>query len=646
MPAPTARDFENPLLSPRAVSDALHGRGKPFKVVPNNSSGNGNSSGGDGFSVNPPSKLPNGVAFVLCPPDVPDKDCITINEAVYQEWLKGRGAAWMSGCPDVRFCREHGNFQICMDPELAASAALVTKSGLAAALDTLEGAALDQCVSRHLTEGGDDRLHLNEAGVNKYFCAPRPLPKAVVVRGSCTCSQPTPEGFEAARRVLRSIWVGNTKFGDAMENTRRRLSRTLNIKVAHEVIMHPSGSDAELIPLAIAQARAERLGCAAIVNIVVAAGEVGSGTAQASAGRHFSKYAPNGAIVECDGLVAGFNAPIEVVELRPRLPCGRRNENFDDLVRQACVDAHAKYGDPFILLHVVDGSKTGLRIPSRSLVNELVARHGVRMMVCLDACQNRSESSELNWYLERRACILVTSSKFYQAPGFCGAVVIPKDAAAELNEWRNLPIGFADYLTTYDVPMSMPNMRAQMKKKKNMGLLLRWACGLREMELFEKQGAAVRSAIRQWVVSVKAAVRKRAPLLELIDEQYENTSDPSDMTRLGGVNSVVSIKFLSACGSRHLDANVLRKVHKLLTIDASKNLPTWANDTDRDIVSLRCMVGQPVVLGEFGVLRLAIGAAMARDIAKDGLAKQQKADEKVLDKMCVLAQFCDDIHHA
>lgn len=629
------------MLSPRAVSDALHGRGKPFKVV--ESTGLSNA---EGCLVNPPSSLPSGVAFILCPPDVPDKDCVTINEAVYQEWLKGRGAAWMSGCPEVRYCRKAGSFQICMDPELAASAGLITQSGLAAALDTLEGAALDECVSRHLTEGGDDRLHLNEYGVNKYFCAPRPLLKSVVVRGSCTCSQPTNDGFEAARRMLRSIWVGDLKFGDAVEDVRRRLSKVLQIKVAHEVIMHPSGSDAELIPLAVAQARAERLGCAAICNIVVAAGEVGSGTAQASAGRHFSKYAPNGAIVEVDGMVAGFNISTEVIELPPRLPCGRRNEDFDETVRAACDRASYEFGDPFILLHVVDGSKTGLRIPSRSLVNELMARHGVRIMVCLDACQNRSEPEEINWYLERGACILVTSSKFYQAPGFCGAVVIPKDAAAELNEWNNLPVGFADYLTCYDVPHSMPNMRNQMKVHKNMGLLLRWACGLREMELFAKDGAAVRGAMKAWVASVKNAVRKRAPLLELIDEQYDDADIRTDRTRLGGVNSVVSIKFLSACGSRHLDAPMLRKVHKLLTIDSSKNLPTWAGQADRDIVSLRCMVGQPVVLGEFGVLRLAIGANMARDIVNNGLKKHQAMDDKVLDKMCVLAQFCDDIHHA
>eukprot|EP00171_Calliarthron_tuberculosum_P014731 IDg14731t1 len=51
----------------------------------------------------------------------------------------------------------------------------------------LDNATLDERVSKLLIDGGDDRLHLDVHGVNKYYCAPCPPASTVVTRGSCTC---------------------------------------------------------------------------------------------------------------------------------------------------------------------------------------------------------------------------------------------------------------------------------------------------------------------------------------------------------------------------------------------------------------------------------------------------------------------------
>jgi len=75
-------------------------------------------------------------------------------------------------------------------------------------LDILEDAALDEYLSPHLTEGGEDCLHLSKAGGNKYYCPLRPLPEEVIIRGSYTCSSPTPDGFEASRCLFRKLWSG------------------------------------------------------------------------------------------------------------------------------------------------------------------------------------------------------------------------------------------------------------------------------------------------------------------------------------------------------------------------------------------------------------------------------------------------------
>lgn len=648
------------MLNLNAVTARVIGRGKHFHLVEQEShaalstatfglNGNATATAPPLFDTMGPSDPPlqsDGVAFVLRPPTVPKEDCGQINEAVHLEWLKGRGAAWVSGSPDVQYCKKNGSFQIrVMDlasPSPDPSANLITESGLAAALDTLEDAALDECVSRHLTEGGDDRLHLSKEGVNKYYCPPRPLPADVVVRGSCTCSAPTPDGFEAARHLLRNLWSGHTSFAQSTDDIRKRLSSVLEISVPHEVILHPSGSDAELIPLAVASFRARELNCSKLINIVAAAGEVGSGTAPAAAGRHFSGFAPCGGLVKTGDTLDEFPTAVNVIEMKPRDAFGNIIRNYDELVMnhvKKCLETEEK---PYFVIHAVDGSKTGLRLPTPELLETLINMLGDQILIVMDACQCRSEAEELNWFLELGAIILITASKFYSAPGFCGAVLVPLDSAQVLAK-HPAPVGLSDYLTKYEVPASLPSLRDRLPAApKNVGLLLRWACGMAEMEMFAALGNSVKLAIRDWVYGVRKLVCSRSPELDLIDIDCE--ACVGDETRSGGVNSVVSIKFLSKCGSAHLDANTLRRMHRLLTIDASDALPAEASEADRKIASLRCMVGQPVKLGSYGVLRLAIGAPMAREIARSGyLERALEEDARILDKMVVLGKYCEQM---
>lgn len=562
------------------------------------------------------------------------------------EWLKGRGAAWISGSPELQYSKENGAFSIRVldlaSPSPDPAATIVTESGLAAALDTLEDAALDECVSRHLTEGGDDRLHLTAAGVNKYYCIPRPLDKRVVVRGSCTCSSPTPDGFEAARRLLRKLWSKQASFSQSMAIIRRRLSNVLKISVPHEIVLHPSGSDAELIPLVYAIERAKELGCNRVVNIVAAAGEVGSGTAAAAGGRHFSPFTPCGNMVTNGELLAGFPNTTTVVELKPRDSEGNCVSNYDEVVDQVIRGYESSAEHPFYVVHAVDGSKTGLRMPSLNFLSKLQNRLGQRLHIVMDACQMRSEANEINWFMERGASVLVTSSKFYSAPGFCGAVLLPPDCIRVLSQ-KGAPVGMRDYLTQYEVPPRLEAFyNSLLRKPKNVGLLLRWECGITEMEMFDAMGDSVRIAMRDWVNGVKKLVCERHPALELID--MDRGESKGDRTRCGGVNSVVSIKFLTKCGTAHLDATTLRRVHRYLTIDASGLLPAHVSEQERKACALRCMVGQPVKLGNYGVLRLAVGASMARDIVQPGqMGKALEDDAKILEKMMVLARYCDEM---
>ena len=77
------------------------------------------------------------------------------------------------------------------------------------------------------------------------------------------------------------------KFDASMQGVIQRLKTVLGFTkgASHELVMFPSGSDAEFLPLAVALARSHTLslqrstGAAAkVFNFVLAAGEVGSGT--------------------------------------------------------------------------------------------------------------------------------------------------------------------------------------------------------------------------------------------------------------------------------------------------------------------------------------------------------------------------------
>lgn len=70
----------------------------------------------------------------------------------------------------------------------------------------------------------------------------------------------------------------------------------------------------------------------------------------------------------------------------------------------------------------------------------------------MDACQLRSEEENIRKYVSLGFLTLVTGSKFYCGPPFCGAVLFPPAALAELEAGHeHLPTGFEDYFTRHEV---------------------------------------------------------------------------------------------------------------------------------------------------------------------------------------------------
>jgi hypothetical protein len=143
-----------------------------------------------------------------------------------------------------------------------------------------------------LASGGDTRLDIDpKTGRNRYECLPRP--SEAVPFGSCTGSSVSQRGFAAAQDTQRLICSSRDSYAatyDCANNIRRRLRELLTLPDGVDVALAPSGTDVELLALALAAGREQR----PVVNIVVGPGEVGSGTPQAAACCHYDRITPSG----------------------------------------------------------------------------------------------------------------------------------------------------------------------------------------------------------------------------------------------------------------------------------------------------------------------------------------------------------------
>lgn len=138
-----------------------------------------------------------------------------------------------------------------------------------------------------LASGGDDRQTVTSNGLNKYFTST--FPRDIIGRGSCTCSNVSSEGFliaETAKLDLLKVLLKansddsrNCEFDSANQSIIQRLK--VLFQCSGEIVLFPSGSDAEYLPTLLALIRSRLLLAVKtsyvgvkVFNNVIAAGEV------------------------------------------------------------------------------------------------------------------------------------------------------------------------------------------------------------------------------------------------------------------------------------------------------------------------------------------------------------------------------------
>lgn len=444
---------------------------------------------------------------------------------------------------------------------------------------------IDQCpahIASLITSGGDERIVIDPAsGTNKYFVNPAET-TGRLNRGSCTCSTLNPYSLdrllEFHARLLR----------DGFESVRRwqvsRLKSLLNYEGEDkfEIFFAPSGSDLSYLPLLMA---GMLFPDKKIHNLLTCPEELGTGTQIAALGRYFMQVNQFGQEMPYQELLS-HSIDIEVSNFPARDIDGRildHNQALRAVIREQ--GGHARIGN------LVIGSKSGIE-------NNLNILFEVEddMLWVVDLCQFRNSKRLVNKLLDLNCMIMITGSKFYQSPPFCGLMLVPRQIISRLSESTGkVTAPFTHLFSRQDIPEALPGLRNQFRDFYNEGLMARWECAISEMEAYDAiPRQESQEMINRWNAFVRRELMRR-PFFELMPNQEQT-------------NKTI-ISFRVKCADRYLDHGELRKVFESVVTDTYDQLSGPYS---------RVFIGQPVAYADKSFIRLALGSYDLRQLLENG----------------------------
>jgi hypothetical protein len=468
--------------------------------------------------------------------------------------------------------------------------------------------------------GGDIRLALDpQTGLNGYGASHRPRPWAITFASS-TASSSSARGYAAAETARRRATVAFLR-GDRrpaiareLETVRRGIARYYGLSPGTAVVLAASGTDTELLALALAHMAApERL----VKNIVIAPEETGRGVPMAARGLHFAIDTALGANVTFEAPIAGFRGDTCFAPVALRQADGGLRAVADvEAELWHLVESGVAAGQK-ILLHALDVSKTGLLAPRPEFLRAVRAAFPDADIV-VDACQARLSAASVRDYLALDAVVLVTGSKFFTGPPFSGALLLPAPVAARLRT-GTLPEGLDAYFGQDDFFAGCP-ATAVLPETGNFGLALRWHAALAEMRAFGRVPDHQRVKILDGFMAVVQRKIAANPALMLLDiPDLERGFEDWE-----GRKSIMSF-LLRGPDGQWLSPVQARAVYLWLNADLSPWIAAPA-------AARICHIGQPVRIGAAGALRVAAGARLfAGEPAHRGFSQAQRLAREFAD---------------
>lgn len=499
-----------------------------------------------------------------------------------------------------------------------------------------------------LETGGDIRLTRDpKTALNGYGCSHRPRPWAVTFASS-TASSCSERGYVAADRarlaataaVLRGVAPARA-IRARIEAVRRGIARAFGMEGGARVILAASGTDTELLALALTHLAGRDK---PILNILIAPEETGRGVPLAAKGRHFAVDTALGHDVVAEAPVAGFRPDTSVANIALREASGAvRPAAVVEAEIEATLAAGIAAGQ-FVILHGLDLSKTGLLAPSPAFLAKLRAAYGDAFDIVVDACQARLSPAAIRAYLQLGAVVLITGSKFFTGPPFAGAALLPATIAARL-QTGTLPEGLAAYFNRGEFPADAA-CAAALPAGGNYGLALRWQAALAEIRALLRTPPARRAAIiAGFGATARAAIAKQPGLTLLDAPPIIRAPDDEAWERLPSIFTF-SLRAPHDPG-RCLTPTEARNIYFWLNTDLSALIP------EAPAVAARiCHIGQPVPLaqpngtGQMGALRVSAGARLiSGEPSHRPLALKARLAREFADLALVFDKIALILHH-
>jgi hypothetical protein len=455
---------------------------------------------------------------------------------------------------------------------------------------------LDRRLALLIASGGDERIWPDPVTRrNRYGVPAAPAPDELWFSSS-TASPVSPRGWTAARAALAGLTEpGGAGISTWFDQIRARLLALYPAPGA-EAVLAASGTETELVALSLALALAD----GPLVNIVVAPAETGSGVPDAARGLHFLGRASLGDAVAKGERLAGWEAAhvaLQTIEIRQADGALRRAADVDQ--EAALRVERAVTGGAFALLHVLDASKTGHAGVSRTAAARIAARYPGRVLAVVDACQLRCAAAQVRRDLTDGFAVMVTGSKFAGGPAFCGALLLPEGIVDRLARAPLSAGPLAPYSAALDWPQRLRRRAAPcLAQPANLGLGLRWAAALAEIEAYEAIPAAWRAAaLAEFDRAVRARVLADAALALV---------DPPGRPPALGLATVVQA-----------DGGDARRAWLAMSRGEGGRTP--------------CHLGQPVAVGPRWALRVCASMPMITEAAERGFGHIEAGLDTVFD---------------
>ena len=413
-----------------------------------------------------------------------------------------------------------------------------------------------------LFSGGDARTATDPVtGLNKYLCPPMPAPDLICF-SSCTASPISVQGFDRALEAYSNITQA--------QSPRQRADRlaVLTDQIETRLLRYfgvGALARAFLLPsgtdallTAAMLFAAERPG-RPITAILPEASETGTGVPMAAVCRLFGGAGNGTPLTDCPGTTVEI--PLRSANGSPR---------SDDEVNDAFAAATAAASGSAVV-YLTHGTKTGLIAP-------VAPPYGADVIV--DACQARIGPDTVEAYLRRDWPVVVTGSKFFGGPAFSGAVLFPR---------ARLP-------RAPQSPVARNMLPPALRVAPGLGTTLRWAAALTTIDAFEPSAASIAEILSHRAAHIEQAFASNAALVPIagLSPRGPGWADLPNIFTFGVRDPIDCRRLLSAAELRPLYEQLARG---------------------------GVLLGQPVSVGSFGGLRLAIGARDLLSSGDGGLAR-------------------------